>query len=194
MPFPLDDYMRRSIEQHFRKKKLTWSEDEFLSVLQSTPRKYDALYAVIALRGCGTSRSIPTLREYLEHPMADVKVCSLLTIAQIAREKETQFYGETLISPTWRDKGYALWAIDDAADSRAVDYVLHYFNKNRSKFRRGLLDVDIIQHGFSYLWRNRSESKEVQSFLADVVSDWSSIDEETRVIIKKSCPELSVST
>jgi hypothetical protein len=55
MPFPNDETTRRFIERHFRRKNLIWSEDYFIHVLETSEKKYDTYWAVIALRDCGTS-------------------------------------------------------------------------------------------------------------------------------------------
>jgi hypothetical protein len=51
--------------------------------------------------------------------LQDVKDCSLLTIAHIAGASETPFYLEALADKGSR-KAYPMWAIEVAADERAV--------------------------------------------------------------------------
>src|SRR5262249_12239858 len=139
MAFPLSDYTRQAIEHHFRRKNLQWSEPYFLDVLANSTQKHDVYWAVIALRDCGTSAAIPALKAKLTYPMKDVKCVSMLTIAHIAGAAETECYTESLLDAAYPEKGYAMWAVNDAADDRAVEGVLAYFTKNRSRLRRGEL-------------------------------------------------------
>ena len=120
MPFPLNEQTRQFVRNHFRRKNLEWTEDYFLNVLESSDRKRDVYWAVLALRDCGTARSIPHLVAKLNYPMQDVKCTSILTIAHIAGPAETELYARALLDPKYREKGYAMWAIRDAADERAV--------------------------------------------------------------------------
>jgi len=93
----------------------------------------EVYWAVLALRRYGTKKSIPVLKKLLYFPKQDVKACSILTIAQIAKETETEFYAEALSDPKYSEKGYALWAIFAVADNRAERAVTAYLKKNLSK-------------------------------------------------------------
>jgi hypothetical protein len=172
MPFPLDDFQRKWIESHF-KKRLEWTEDYFLSMLESS-RKSDVWRAVVALRECGTVKSIPHLKKLLYHTTEDVKCTSILTIAHISREKETSFYAEALLDPKYREKVYAMWAIDDAADERAVKAVVDYFNKNKSKLKADKLRPDLIIHGVRYLARHFDNFPEIQKIFKMISDSWPS--------------------
>ncbi len=191
MPFPNDEDTRRLIRNHFR-RKLEWSEDWFLHVLQTSTKRYDVYWSVIALRDCGTLRSLPLLKKMLTFPMADVKCCSILTIAHIAREAESVFYGETLVSPTYREKCFVMWAINDAADERAVDFVLQYFRDNRAKLHSGQLSGpmnEAVILGFTYLHRIRHKHDKAKEFIAEMKMYWDRLPEKTRNEILREVPD-----
>jgi len=137
-------------------------------------RKSDVWRAVVALRDCGTVKSIPHLKKLLYHTTEDVKCTSILTIAHIAREKETSFYAEALLDPKYREKGYAMWAIDDAADERAVKAVVDYFNKNKSKLKADKIHAELIIHGVSYLARHFDKSPEIRKTFKMISEYWPS--------------------
>lgn len=168
MPFSLSDHTREAVEHHFRRKKLIWTESYFLQVLANSASKHDIYWAVLALRDCGTSNAIPALKQKLFYPMQDVRCCSILTIAHIAGSDETRLYAELLASPEYKDKGYAMWAIKDAADSRAIDSVLAYFKKNLGKLKSGNLTNGTLVDGLEYLQKYLGENEAINSFFSEV--------------------------
>jgi hypothetical protein len=188
MPFPMDESLKDTIRHHFRRKKLVWDEDYFISVLQHSDSKYDVYWATIALRDCGTEKCLPWLREKLYYPMQDVKCTSILTIAHIAREKETLLYAQCLRDPKYHEKTYAIWAISDAADHRAIDAVLEYFRKNRSKIKRGKLYNGTVVDGIEYLYQYIGTSQEIEDFLEFVRQNWTGIAQGERAELIKRVP------
>lgn len=190
MPFPLEDndVAIRFIERHFRKRGFVWSEDFFLSVLNAPRSKHDVYWSAIGLRKVGTERSIPVLLKFLTYPMQDVKTVSILTIAHIGRASITPLLADTLLNPNYREKGYAMWAILDAADERAIPAVLDYFAKNRAKLRAGKLDA--FGDGFRYLSRFVDTDPAVRAFVDEVPTYWDRLPQGTRVEVKKHLPEL----
>jgi HEAT repeat protein len=188
MPFPLDDFTRAMVERHFRRKNLEWTEDYFLRSLDSHSR-HDVYWAVLALRECGTVRCVAALRAKLSHPMQDVKCTSILTIAHIAGAEATPLFGEALLSPTYKEKGYAMWAIRDAADERAVEPVLAYFRKNRAKLRRGALANGTLPDGVEFLNRHVNTQPAIRDFFAEVRSVWERLAPGEREEILKRVPQ-----
>ena len=187
MPFPLSEHTRDAIARHFRGKGLVWSEAYFLDTLQSSSRRHDIYWSVIALRDCGTPASIPALRDKLHYPMQDVQSTALLTIAHIAGSSETLLYAEALLDPTYRQKGYAMWAIRDAADERAVPAVVDYFRKNRAKVRRGALTSGTVPDVVEYLSRH-THLEAACDALNDIAGLWDALPEGERVEISKRVP------
>lgn len=185
MPFPLSDNTREAIQHHFRRKKLVWSEAYFLEVLANSVSKYDIYWAVVALRDCGTLNSISALKAKLFYPMQDVKCCSILTIAHIAGPEETSLYAELLASPEYKDKGYAMWAIKDAADSKAIDSVLAYFKKNRAKLKSGKLTNGTLVDGLIYLQKYLAKNESVNLFFSEVKDFFGNLAQGERSEIAK---------
>lgn len=186
MPFPLE--RTQFIEHHFRKRAFVWSEDFFLSVLNDPRSKYDVYWSAIGLRKVGSVRSIPILVSLLTYPMRDVKCVAILTIAHVGGASVTPLLANALVSPNYREKGYAMWAILDAADDRAIPAVLQYFSKNRAKLRAGKLDT--FGDGTRYLLKFVNISAEARAFVGGISTYWSRIPEGTRVEMKKHVPEL----
>ena len=191
MPFPINETTRDAIKHHFKRKKLVWNETYFVDVLQSSEKKHDIYWAVLALRDCGTAYCIPMLKEKLQYPMQDVKCCAMLTIAHIAGATETPTYAHAIVDPEYRNKGYAMWTICDAADSRAVDAVLAYFKKNRSKIKNGNLLNAALVDGLDYLEKYRNENVKIQEFFCDVDSFWDNLPEGNRREISNRVPFFS---
>jgi hypothetical protein len=190
MPFPLEDGDASIgfIERHFRRRGFVWSEDFFLSILNAPRSKHDVYWSAIGLRKVGTESSIPVLLKFLTYPMQDVKAVSILTIAHIGRANVTPLLADALLNPKYREKFYAMWAIFDAADERAISAVLDYFAKNRAKLRAGKLDA--FGHGLQYLSRFVDTMPTVRTFIDEVPTYWDRLPQGTRVEMKKHLPEL----
>ena len=131
MPFPLGKLEKDFVEKHFKRMPFCWDEDFFLKVLEHPRNKHDVYWAAIGLREVGTDRSIEALKTLFAFPMQDVKCVAILTIAHVARETATPIFSDALLDPGYRDKTYAMWAINDAADERAIPAVLEYFSRNK---------------------------------------------------------------
>jgi len=190
MPFPLEDnpVAVGFIERHFRRRGFVWSEDFFLSVLNAPKSKYDVYWSAIGLRKVGTDRSIPVLLKFLTYPMQDVKMVSILTIAHIGRASITPLLADTLLNPNYREKDYAMWAIRDAGDERAISAVLEYFAKNRAKLRAGKLRA--LGDGLRYLSRFVDTVPAVRTFIDEVSTYWDRLPQGTREEMQKHLPEL----
>lgn len=136
MPFPNDPMTKDTIISHFKRKKIAYTEDGFLSVINNEKSsRYDVYWAVIGLRDTGTEKSIEALKKLLFYPMQDVKDTSILTLCHIAREKETEFYCQALLDKKTR-KDYPMWAILDAADERAIGAVCQYLTDVYKKWKQ----------------------------------------------------------
>jgi hypothetical protein len=188
VPFPLNDHTRGAIERHFRKRNLVWQEDYFLDVLKTSDKKHDIYWSVLALRNCGTAKSVPLLKEKLSFPMLDVQATALLTIAHLARAEETLLYAATLLDPGYKQKGYAMWAIRDAADERAIDAVLEYFAKNISKLKSGKLSNATLPDALEYLHRHAARDARIPDFFGKVRGFWDKLPGGERTEIQKRLP------
>ena len=180
MPFPLDD--QNYIREHFRKKGLSWTEEHLIGVLENPQSsKWDVYYAVLALRDCGTMCSLDALKAVLRYPMQDVKCTSVLTIAHIARESETPLYANLLLDTTYREKAYAMWAILDAADERAIDAVLEYFKRNRKKLLRGELANGTVPKGLEYLEKFIDRDLRIGELFGDVLQSLPKLSDKDEI-------------
>ena len=187
MPFPLD-IGQDAIERHFRKRGFAWTEDFFLSVLNEPRSKHDVYWSALGLRKVGSHRCIPSLVSLLAYPMQDVKCVAILTIAHIGRASVTPILADALVSPNYREKGYAMWAILDAADDHAIPAVLQYFSKNRSKLRAGKLDA--FGDGTRYLAKFMGSDAKARAFIEEIPTYWRRIPNGAREEIKKHLPDL----
>lgn len=192
MPYPLDESLRQAIRDHFKRDNLIWSEHWFIKVIQTSDRKYDIYWSVLALRDCGTDSCVPILKNLLSYPMRDVKCTSLLTIAHIAGHNETVFYAETLLNKDYREKVYAMWAIKDAADNRAIDSVLEYLLTNQSKWKNGAMPKDILPYALEYLSNFYDDDERLPKLFSEVTESWERISEVERTVLTKRIPYFSV--
>jgi len=193
MPFPLEPHSEETIEKHFRNRGFLWTEEYLLSAIANARSKYDVYWAAIGLRKVGTDRAIPVLCTLLTYPMQDVKCVAILTIGHIGRENSTPILAEALLSPAYREKGYAMWAIADAADERAVPAVpavLAHLKKNRSKIRRGKDSSGVLVDAVSYLAKHRHLSADAQKFLDEIPTYWHMLGEGERKELSKRVPDL----
>lgn len=174
--FTIDADLRDTITLHFRRNKaFAWSEDFFLAQLSEGRSKHDVYWSAIALRDCGTLRSVPALKALANHPMRDVKDCALLTIAQIAGAQETPYYIERLTQGKG-NKAYPLWAIGVAADERAIPAIAHYVRKNAKTLAASGVDPREQQEILVFLYRNKAtELLKEFAFLAVPLRSLSSI-------------------
>lgn len=115
--------------KHFKSRKIEYSEDALIHVLNTSDRRYDVYWATLALREIGTLKCIEPLKKLIFHSMQDVKCTSILTIAMIAGSDETPFYASALLDPKYKEKGYALWALLECGNSLGVAAVIAHLNK-----------------------------------------------------------------
>ncbi|MFH0133070.1 HEAT repeat domain-containing protein [Variovorax sp. VaC1] len=153
--FLLDLSNKETISQHFKKNKaFSWSEEFFLSTISTDKSKHDVFWAVLALRDCGTQKSLPALKALSRYPKQDVRDSAVLTIAQIAGATETPYFVQILEDPlSGRGRVYALWAIGVSADERALASVEKYVRKNKKKLQAENMDPRAQQEVLAFLYR-----------------------------------------
>jgi HEAT repeats len=190
MPFPLDAYTKRSIEHHFRKEGgFSWSEDFLLHVIDTSGSKYDLHKAAIGLREVGTEKAVERLRALLMYPNQDVKSVAILTIGHIAGAKATPIFIEALENPTYREKNYALWAIADSGDERALPAVRRYLHKNKSRCKR-VRQTPILRI-LDYISRFLNTMPDARQMLDEISEVWFKLPERERKAIGRNYPELA---
>lgn len=187
--FPNSETTKQFLADHFRKRRTPLTEDAILDAITAPRSKYDVYWGVLALRDFGTARSIPALKGLLHYPMQDVKDCSLLTIAHIAGASETPFYLEALADKGSR-KTYPMWAIEVAADERAVPAVLGLVNAAlRKAIRRKPADPgDACISGLKYLARIGFDRPEIQSSIDLLKKAWGHLPEGHRTALRSALP------
>jgi HEAT repeats len=192
MPFPLDNRGRQFIEQHFGKKgDFSWTEDFLLRVIDTSGSKYDLREAAIGLREVGIERALEPLRALLMYPNQDVQAIAILTIAHIAGARATPILVDTLENPAYRQKHYALWAIADAADERAIPAVLRYFHKNKNRLKHGRVKHTPILHVLDYILRFLDTGPSARTMLGEVAEIWFGLPVHDRKMISRKHPELA---
>jgi hypothetical protein len=190
MPFPLNAYNKRSIEQHFgRKGNFSWSEDFLLHIIDTSGDRYDLHRAAIGLREVGTERAVEPLRALLLYPNQDVKAVAILTIAHVAGAKATPIFIEALENPAYREKHYALWAIADSGDERALPAVRCYLHKNRTRFKR--VKQTPILRILDYVSRFLNALPEARNILDEIAEVWFELPARERKAIGREYPELA---
>jgi len=182
--FPNNEASKKFIADHFRKRRVTVTEDGVLALLASPQSKYDVYYGVLALRDVGTLRSIPLLKELLHYPMQDVKDCSLLTIAHIAGAAETEFFLQALADKRTK-KSYPMWAIACAGDERALPAVVAFVNAALKKAARPRPadPGDAYLHGVKYLVRMGFDRPECDSTRQLLSRAWPGLPQGHRSVL-----------
>lgn len=187
--FPNDDAIRKLIAAHFRRSKVALGEAEMLQVIGTPRSKRDVYWAVLALRDCGTAHCIPALKDLLHYPMQDVKDCSLLTIAHIAGAAETPFYLAALADKKTR-KGYPMWAIQAAADERAIPDVLAFVDTALRKAIRSTAaeSHDAYVFGCRFLARIGVAPDALAAILTKLRSVWAQLPSDHRRSLRAAFP------
>ena len=187
--FPNTDVKRRFIADHFRKRRTPLTEDAILEAIKAPRSKYDVYWGVLALRDVGTARAVPLLKALLHYPMQDVKDCAVLTIAHIAGASETDFYLSALTEKGSR-KIYPMWAIEVAADARAVPVVVELVDSVLKKAARstGADPGDAYLTGLKYLARVGLDRSECSSTVALLQRAWANLSEGHRTTLRTALP------
>jgi hypothetical protein len=167
MLYPNDPATTAYIRGFFQRKKVAYSEEGLIRVLQDSSSSKMAVYnAVLGLRDVGTLMCVAALKAVLHYPMQDVKDCSILSIAHIAGVMETKYYVEALRDKKTR-KAYPMWAIRDAADARAIDVVLDHVTTGLNKLRNGGDPGDAFAFAVEYLVKFRCYDPRIETLLCE---------------------------
>ena len=187
--FPNNETTRRAIADHFRRRRTPLTEDSMLDAIREPRSKYDVYWGVLALRDLGSARAIPVLKSLLHYPMQDVKDCSLLTIAHLAGASETEFFVQALTDPKTR-KVYPMWAIEVAADRRAMGPVVEFVNAALRKAARPKPadPGDAYLSGVKYLVRIGFDEPECQSIVGPLRKAWPNLPEGHRKTLRSVMP------
>lgn len=192
MAFPNTPHTTELAKQALRRKRVEYSEDALLAVLEDGTDRNAVYWATIALRDVGTLRSVPALQGMLHYPMQDVKDCSVLTIAHIAGPSATEFYVHALRDKRMR-KLYPMWAIRVAADERAIDAVLEYVDRVLKRLERPTPadPGDAYVDGLEYLSRFFDKDSRIATVFARVRRVWPRLPVGARTRLSASVPILA---
>ena len=164
MAFSISPQDKRDIAKTLSKRHrdFSWTEEFFISLIEKNESKMDVYWSVIALRSCGTERSIASLKSLATHVSQDVKATAILTIARIARAAETEYYAARLIDPSYRAKPYALWAISAYGDDTAIPAVRSFITKNKKKIAAKSVPAQEAYGITTYFYRTLGPSRTVE--------------------------------
>ena len=160
-----------------------------INVLKNSTNKYAKYWAVIGLREIGTEKCIPYLKALKDFPMQDIKDCLLLTIAHISGSLETEFYISILQEKGTR-KDYAMWAIKDSADERAIEPVLQFIESAYKKLNQPKSKYYSIAYmdGLIFLSRYFNKDKRIKDIYDKFIRIKNKLPQGTKVTL---CKEIS---
>jgi hypothetical protein len=115
--------LKAVIIQALGKSSSQAAESALLEVLESSNKYFEIYWSIVGLKKCGTSRSVPTLKQFIYYPKTDIKISSLGVIACIAGSDEAQLYVDLLNDKKYPEKGMTVIHIHKYCDDRAVDSV-----------------------------------------------------------------------
>lgn len=192
MVFPNSPITTEIAKRTLHRKRIEYSEDALLAVLEDGSDRYAVYWATIALRDVGTLRAVSALQKLLHYPMQDVKDCSVLTIAHLAGPAATEFYVHALRDKRTR-KLYPMWAIRVAADERAVDAVLEYVDRALKRLERSTPadPGDAYLDGLEYLSRFHESEPRIETVFARVRRVWSRLPAGVQKRLSESVPVLA---
>ncbi len=156
MPILTSPDRLESCRSGLAKRGIPFTEDALIETLKRRENPWSVFYAVVALRALGTLRAVEPLKQVLKYPKQDVQCASILTIAHLAGSAETPFFISALSDPGYRPKLYALWALEDAGDSRGIPAVSAYLARQIPRAKTAKPNGSFfptISQGLAYLGR-----------------------------------------
>jgi len=91
------------------------NEADLTRAIKENKSKMLVYYAAVAMKKYGTQKSIPLLKSLLDYPKVDVKIVSLIAIANIAGNKEKDLYVQLLSGRNTDMRLYSMaiiWQLD----------------------------------------------------------------------------------
>ena len=125
-----------------------------LGVLTTTEDRYELTHASAALGQTGAVEAIPALTALIHHHVDDVKCAAIYALCVLGDASLTPVYLDALTDCSWAAKWYAMAAIHDKADRRAIPAVidrLHAALSRDRKTRTG--SVSEVTHALGFLGR-----------------------------------------
>jgi len=117
------------IWQTLKRAGYNQNEDDLLRAIIENKSKKVVHYAVMGLWDYGTAISLPALKKLTHYPSQDVRTTAVVTIGVIAKGKESEFYGELLDDPGYRDKAYPMTVLWEVGTEVALPAVIRLGQK-----------------------------------------------------------------
>lgn len=192
MAFPNLPSDTDAAQSYFRRKRIPYTEEALVAVLNDGAQRQAVYWATIALRDVGTVNAVPALKAKLHYPMRDVQDCAVLTIAHLAGAAETEFFVDALRDKRTQ-KAYPMWAIRVAADERAIDAVLEYVGRALKRLERPTPSEpgDAYVDGLEFLARFADGDPRIAALFDRVRGIWDRLPTGTRSRLAASVPVLA---
>jgi HEAT repeat protein len=130
-----------------------------LGVLEDPRHRDDLPGANAALGALGSKAAIPALTALIHHPVEDVKTSAIHALKEIGDASLTPVYLDALSDRSWVAKWYAMHALAEHGDDRAIDAVCDRLRASLSRDRKtnigGMSEVD---YALVYLHRWRTSN------------------------------------
>jgi HEAT repeat protein len=101
------------------------AEPYLLEVLATSDDQYDLTFANSALSRVGSKVAIPALTALVHHPVEDVRCSAISALGVLGDPSLTPIYLDALSDRSWAAKLYAMKAIHQNGDERAIGPVVN---------------------------------------------------------------------
>jgi HEAT repeat protein len=133
------------------------AEPFLLQVLATSNDQYDLAFASSALCRVGSKAAIPALTGLVHHPVEDVKCSAIGALGVLGDSSLTPTYLDALSHRSWAAKTYAMKAIHQNGDERAIGPVVDRVHAILGRERtRIVLPWSEIMYALDYLRRLES--------------------------------------
>lgn len=167
--------------KYFKRRKIDYTEDVLIKTIKNSKVKNEIFFSILALRNIGTDKSIPILKKSCFYKNQDSQSNSILTINQIAKETETEFYGNCLLDARYKQKGYALWALVANSNGNAIEQVTEFLQKQLKKQDD---NMGYISTSICYLNRYKDYEPEINKIFEKVKKRFSKFNSNTQKYIE----------
>ena len=139
-----------------------------LGVLENPRHRDDLPSANVALGALGSKAAIPALTLLIHHPVEDVKTSAIHALKEVGDASLTPVYLDALADRSWVAKWYAMHALAEHGDDRAIDAVCDRLRASLSRERKTKIGgKSEVTYALEYLHRWRSSNVR-----ADETIDW----------------------
>jgi hypothetical protein len=136
------------------------AEPYLIEMIQGPPDRFAFPGANAALASVGSAAAIPHLTRLIHSPIEDVKQSAINALASVGDASLTPLFLDALADRSWGAKWYAMKAIHDRADERAIGPVVERVKvilTRKPKTNIGGWSELMYAVDFLRLWSDRSE-------------------------------------